>query len=181
MLSVGAKTTCLASLFLVRIINLPLDIISASINVNMFSQLSLCRGKRSPVCRIFQRQQRCAAPTASNLREEPVLNMAELGTIRRIMNKKKPDTQFVGKIHKVLLDDSVCAGVRTASIAQDDESMGIRVLSPQVLPPYSCDVVSDKPGGVMADSHCHIPHILGDALAMGQAEDDYYECLDNCN
>lgn len=110
-----------------------------------------------------------------------MLNRVELGTIRRIMNKKNPDTQFVGKIHKALLDDSVCAGVRTAAVAQDDESMGIRVLSPQVLPPYSCDVVADKPGGVMADSHCHIPHILGDSLAMGQAEDDYYVCLDNCN
>jgi hypothetical protein len=76
---------------LVRVINLPLDIISVSVNVNMYGQPSLCRGKRSPVCRIFQRQQRSAAPTAGNLREEPVLNKVELGTIRRIMNKKKPD------------------------------------------------------------------------------------------
>lgn len=121
-------------------------------------------GKRSPVCRIFQRQQRRAAPTAGNLREEPVLNRVELGAIRRIMNKKKPDTQFVGKIHKVLLDDSVCAGVRSSSVAQDDKGMCIRVLLPQMILPYALDVVAHEPGGVVADSHRHIPHIFGDIV-----------------
>ena len=36
------------------------------------------------------------------------------------MNDKKPDTQFVGTVHKILLDDSVRAGVRASAIATDD-------------------------------------------------------------
>jgi len=77
------------------------------------------------------------------LREEPVFNGIELGTVRRIMNHKKPDTQFVGKVHKILLDDSVGAGVRASAVSQDNEGVGIRVLLLQVLPPDTCDVVAE--------------------------------------
>ena len=57
------------------------------------------------------------------------------------MNDKKPDTQFVGKVHKILLDDSVRTGIRSSAIAQDNKRMRIRVLPLQVLFPYSRDVV----------------------------------------
>ena len=77
------------------------------------------------------------------------------------MNHKKSDTQFVGKIHKVLLYDSVRAGVRASAVAQDSEGVGIRVLLLQVLPPDSCDVVTDELGRVMVNAQRHITHISG--------------------
>ena len=109
----------------------------------MHLQPLLRSGHRGPVGSVLQVQEWRSVPTAGNLREEPVLNGVELGTIRRIMNDKKPDTQFVGKVHKVLLDDSVRGRVRASAIAQDNEGMCLRVLLTQVLPPDSRDVVAD--------------------------------------
>ena len=80
------------------------------------------------------------------------------------MNDKKPDTKFVGKVHKILLDDSVRTGIRTSAIAQDNKRMRIRVLPLQVLFPYSCDVVADKSGCVVTDSQCHIADIPCDIV-----------------
>ena len=97
--------------------------------MNMYLQSLLRCGHRSPVCGILQVQKRCTVPAAGDLREEPVLNGIELGTIRRIMNDKKSDTQFVGKVHKILLDDSVRAGVRASAVAQDNKGAGIGVYS----------------------------------------------------
>ena len=149
---------------LVRFINRSLDVIVFRVNVNMHLQSLLRGGHRGPVGSILQVQQWCTVPTASDLREEPVLDGIELGTIRRIMNHKKSDTQFVGKVHKVLLDDSVRAGVRSSAVAQDNQGTCIRVLLPQVLPPYSRDVVADKPGSVVADSQRHVAYIPGDII-----------------
>ena len=53
------------------------------------------------------------------------------------MNDKKPDTKFVGKVHKILLDDSVRTGIRSSAIAQDNKRMRIRVLPLQVLFPWT--------------------------------------------
>ena len=129
--------------------------------MNMYLQ-SLPRGShRRPVSRVLKGHQRSSAPTAGDLRKEPVLDGIELGTIRRIMNDKKPDTQFVGKVHKILLDDSVLTGVRASAIAQDNQSVRSRVLLLQVLPPYPCDVVTDELGRVMADAQCHVTDIPG--------------------
>lgn len=80
------------------------------------------------------------------------------------MNDKKPDTKFVGKVHKILLDDSVRTGIRSSAIAQDNKRMRIRVLPLQVLFPYSCDVVADKSGCVLTDSQCHMADIPCDIV-----------------
>ena len=80
------------------------------------------------------------------------------------MNNKKPDTQFIGKVHKILLDDSVRAGVRTSAIAQDNKGTGVRVLPLQMILPYSCDVVTDKLGSIMADSQRHVADIPGHVI-----------------
>ena len=106
---------------LVRFINRSLDVICFRVNVNTHLQSLLRGGHRGPVGSILQVQQWCTVPTAGDLREEPVLDGIELGTIRRIMNHKKSDTQFVGKVHKVLLDDSVRAGVQSSAVAQDNQ------------------------------------------------------------
>ncbi len=37
-------------------------------------------------------------------------------------------------------------------------------LLPQMILPYALDVVAHEPGGVVADSHRQIPHILGDIV-----------------
>lgn len=80
------------------------------------------------------------------------------------MNDKKPDTKFVGKVHKILCDDSVRTGIRSSAIAQDNKRMRIRVLPLQVLFPYPCDVVADKSGCVVTDSQCHIADIPCDIV-----------------
>ena len=129
--------------------------------MNKYFQSLLRSSHRRPVSRVLKGHQRSSAPTAGDLRKEPVLDGIELGTIRRIMNDKKPDTQFVGKVHKILLDDSVRTGVRASAIAQDNQSVRSRVLLLQVLPPYPCDVVTDKLGRVMADAQCHVTDIPG--------------------
>lgn len=68
-------------------------------------------------------------------------------------------SQSVGKIHKILLDDSVRTGVRTSAVTQYYKCMSIGILLSEVFPPDSCDIVTDKPGCVVADSQCHIAHI----------------------
>ena len=80
------------------------------------------------------------------------------------MNDKKPDTKFVGKVHKILLDDSVRTGIRSSAIAQDNKRMRIRVLPLQVLFTYSRDVVADKSGCVVTDTQCHMADIPCDIV-----------------
>ena len=127
----------------------------------MYLQSLLRGGHCSPVGSVLKRHQRRTVPTAGDLREEPVFDGIELGTIRRIMNNKKSDTQFVGKVHKILLDDSVRAGVRTSTIAQDNEGARAGILLLQMLFPDSGNVVTDKLGCVMTDSQRHIAYIFG--------------------
>ena len=67
--------------------------------MNKYFQSLLRSSHRRPVSRVLKGHQRSAAPAACDLRKEPVLDGIELGTIRRIMNDKKPNTQFVGKVH----------------------------------------------------------------------------------
>ncbi len=62
--------------------------------------------------------------------------------------------QVVGKIHKILLDNVMVGGIGTASVAQEDYGMGIRILLPQLGFPYSFDVVADEFGCVMVGSDC---------------------------
>lgn len=129
--------------------------------MNMHLQSLLRGGHRGPVGSILQVQQWRAVPTAGDLREKPVLDGIELGTIQRIMNHKKSDTQFVGKVHKILLDDSVRGGVGSSAITQDNEGTSIGVLLLEMFSPDSRDVVTDELGRVMANAQRHITHISG--------------------
>ncbi len=127
----------------------------------MHLQPLLRGGHRSPVGSIMQVQQWRAVPTAGDLQEEPVLDGIELGTIWRIMNDKKPDTQFVGKVHKGLLDDSMRGGVRSSTVAQDNEGTSIGVLLLEMFSPDSRNVVTDELGRVMANAQRHVTQISG--------------------
>ena len=148
------------------VVNLLLDVIIVGVNVNMNCQSHLCGGQGDSVRRIFQRQQRGPAQTAIDLRKESVLYGIELGTIRRIMNHKKLDIQFVGKIHEVFLDDFKLAGVRASSVAEDTKRSGLRLLNFQMVFPHPLDIVTNESGSVVAYAHRHIAHIFSDVIYM---------------
>ena len=143
---------------LVRFINRSLDVIGfrVNVNVNIHLQPLFRSSHRSPVSSILKRHQRSAAPAAGDLRKEPLLEGIELGTIWRIMNDKKSDTQIVGKVHKILLDESVRGGVGPSAITQDNEGTSIGVLLLEMFSPYSRDVVTDELGRVMANAQRHV-------------------------
>ena len=77
------------------------------------------------------------------------------------MNDKKHGTQFVGKAHKILLDDSVRGGVEPSAITQDNEGTSIGVLLLEMYSPDSRDGVTDELVHVMANAQRHITHISG--------------------
>jgi|GEM_PF-6222595 len=79
------------------------------------------------------------------------------------MHNEKIHIQSVGKIHKVLFDNSVRAGVRSSSITQDDHGMHLRVFLMQVVPD-SGYVVADKFGRIMIGSQCQISDICSDII-----------------
>ncbi len=77
------------------------------------------------------------------------------------MNDKKSDTQIVGKVHKILLDESVRGGVGPSAITQDNGGTSIGVLLLEMFSPDSRDVVTDELGRVMANAQRHITRISG--------------------
>ena len=80
------------------------------------------------------------------------------------MHDKKPHIQPVGKIHKVLFDYLVGTGVGTSAITQDSNCLCVRILLPEVIVPDPLDILTDKLGGVVTDSHCHITDIPCDIV-----------------
>ena len=80
------------------------------------------------------------------------------------MHYKKSHIQSVGKIHKVLFDYPVGTGIGTSTIAQDGDCACFRILLPKVFVPDSLDIVADKLGCIVTDSHCHISYIPCDII-----------------
>ena len=80
------------------------------------------------------------------------------------MHNENIHVQSIGKIHKILFDNTVRAGVRTAPVTQDDYCMRLCVLPVQVLVPDSGDVVADKFGCVMVGSQGQISGIFSDII-----------------
>ena len=93
-----------------------------------------------------------------------MLDGVELGAIRRVMYDKKPYTQSVGKIHEVLLDNLVRAGVGPSSVAKDHDSPGIGIPLPEMSVPYPLDVLADELGGVVTSADCHISGVCGHVI-----------------
>lgn len=48
------------------------------------------------------------------------------------MHNKKIHIKFGSKIHKVLFDNAMGAGVGTSAVAQNDYGISVRILCPQV-------------------------------------------------
>lgn len=92
------------------------------------------------------------------------------------MNNKNPDIQFVGKIHEVLLDNFVLAGIRASSVAQGNKRSGIRVLISQMIIPHPLDIVTNESGSVVADPHRHISHLFGDIIDAVRNNHSISEC-----
>lgn len=49
------------------------------------------------------------------------------------MHNKKIHIKFGSKIHKVLFDNAMGAGVGTSAVAQNDYGISVRILCPQML------------------------------------------------
>ena len=62
------------------------------------------------------------------------------------MHNKKIHIKFGSKIHKVLFDNAMGAGVGTSAVAQNDYGISVRILCPQMLIPYPFYIVADKFG-----------------------------------
>lgn len=142
----------------------------------MNCQSRLCSGQGDSIRHIFQRQQRSPAQTAIDLRKEPVFYGIELGAIRMIINNKKPDILFVDKIHKLLLDDFILAGVGSSSVTKDNKHSGIRVLNFQMVLPDPLDIVTNESGSVVAAPHRHISHVFGDIIDTVRNNHSIAEC-----
>ena len=132
----------------------------------MYSQSLLRCGHRGSLSSVPQRHQRRTSPAAGNLREEPVLDGIELGTIRRIMHDEKPHAHPVCKVHEILLDDSVRTGVGASSVAQDYKSMRVRVLLLHVFIPDTFYVFTDEHGGVVTGSHNFANFAVAEPLSL---------------
>lgn len=76
------------------------------------------------------------------------------------MHNKKIHIKFGSKIHKVLFDNAMRAGVGASAIAQNDYGICGRILYPQVLIPYPFYIVADKFGGVVTRAYRHVSHIF---------------------
>ena len=60
------------------------------------------------------------------------------------MHNKKIHIKFGSKIHKVLFDNAMRAGVGASAIAQNDYGICGRILYPQVLIPYPFYITSEQ-------------------------------------
>lgn len=135
-------------------------------NIHFQSSLGCCAP--GPFRGVLHRHERCSLPTSGDLREEPVLDGVELGAIRGVMCDKKPHAQPVGKIHEVLLDNLVGAGVGPTSVAEDDDCPRLGVLASEMLVPHPLDVLAEKPGSVVTCADSHVAGVLGHVIyAMG--------------
>lgn len=99
--------------------------------------------------------QRRAVPTACDLGEEPVLNRIELGTIRRVMYYHYIHSNSIGQIHKVLLYNSMRAGIGTPpsqkrTIVRTSGYMSCRCSC------HTLYIGADKFRGVMITPDCEV-------------------------
>ncbi len=80
------------------------------------------------------------------------------------MHNEDVHTQSIGKIHEVLLDNPVRTGIGAASVTEEDNRVGIRILHLQPCFPYLFDVVAHELGSVVAGAYRHVARVLGDII-----------------
>ena len=144
----------------------------------MHIQASFRSSRSCSPCGIRDGEERPSAPAEVDLRKSPVFNGIVFGTIRRIMHHEKVHTQFVGKLHEVLLDNPVCAGVGAAAVAKDDHRAGLRILFTQIGVPHPLNVVADKLGGVMIGAYGQVTNILRDIINAVRNNLSVGKCLE---
>ena len=88
------------------------------------------------------------------------------------MYDKEPYAQSVSKVHEILLDNLVPAGVGPTSVAEDGDCPRLWVQVPEMLVPHPLDVLADKLGCVVTCADCHVVSVPGHVIyAM---EDDLH-------
>ena len=127
-------------------------------------QSCFCCCPPRPFRGVLHRHERRSLPALGDLREESVLDGVELGAVRGIMCDKEPYAQSVSKVHQVLLDNLVPAGVGPTSVAEDDDCPRLWVQVPEMLVPHPLDALAGKLGCVVACSDSHVasvrPHVV---------------------
>ena len=83
-----------------------------------------------------------------------------------IMHDEKPHIQSVGKIHKILLEYLVETEVGTTTIVQDGNNPCVKVFffREVILHSLNVNVVADKHGGVVTDSHFYAKFAVAESL-----------------
>ena len=133
-------------------------------------------GVCSPATGICGGVERCLAPRACYLGEEPVLDGVELGAVRRVVHDKYLHSDTVGEVHEVLLDNVVAAGVRSAAVTEDDKHTSIGIELPELIVPHALDIVADKLGSVVAGTYREIARGAGDVVDAVRHNRPLREC-----
>ena len=106
-----------------RLIHLPFGFIHLVHNLRKDFQTFLCHGICSPAAGISDGEEGSSAPRAGYLGEEPVFDGVELGAVWRVVHDENLHAYAVRKVHKVLLEDTVSAGVRAASYGRSRHAL----------------------------------------------------------
>ena len=146
--------------FIERLTHLPLDFVRFVDNLCQDLETRFGHCFRSSAACIIDGIERRPAPRTRNLGEEAVLDGIELGAVRRIVHDEDFQANAVSKIHKVLLDDTVSAGVGSATVAEDDEHLGIRVEMLHVAVPDTLYVFTYKLRGVVAGANGKVSGVV---------------------
>lgn len=130
--------------------HLPFGFIHLVHNLRKDFQALLCHGIGCPAAGISDGEERGSTPRVGYLGEEPVFDGVELGAVWRVVHDENPYAYAVGKVHEVLLEDTVSAGVGAAAVAEDDNHFGMRVEPFQMAVPYTLYVLAHELGSVVA-------------------------------
>ena len=84
----------------------------------------------------------------------------EFGAVRRIVHDEELHANPIRKIYKVLFDNMVSAGIRSTTIAEDDERLCVRIKALQVVCPDPLDVVAYELGGVVACAEGEVSRVV---------------------
>lgn len=105
-----------------------------------------------------------ALPSARYLGEQAVFNRIVLRTVWWIVGDQYADTELLGQLDQILLDDVVGAGIRAATVTEQQQRMGLGVVVLQVLDPHTPQVVAGELGGVAVGAQGHVALIGVDVI-----------------
>ncbi len=97
---------------------------------------------------------------------------------RRVVHDEDLQAGAVGKVHKVLLEDAVAAGVGAAAVAEDDEHFRLRVEPFHVAVPYTPYVLAHELGSVVAGAYREIARVVGHVVDAVRHDRAFGESLE---